>query len=373
VAPAFPPAIPSLDYGDRFRIGLRAQDQTQPKKLTDLSMQIDNDIYFGGQLHRFLKWQAGVTISYSGNIGQPSTATILPLDVVARFEPLPEFNVFMGRMIVIADRFTPSGPWGMDEFLYPGVFLGGTLGAPLPKSGSTGRDLGVNVWGALAGGLIKYYLGAYEFHDPTLHPLYSGRVQLSLINGEPGFYHRTTYYGEKDFVSIGVGGQYQKDGSVGTVPAVAAMGDMPARPAGTVTDDWRYFTADLTLDKKLGDAGTFSAFGGYSKFGGDYNLWNNFWHVALGFTFPQVVGIGKFRPGIRFQQAVDTAQGADPTRTIDVQLSYLIMKWYARFNIGYRHSSISTGATTPVTSTPRTAMGTVAGNMLWLGLVFADP
>ena len=90
--------------------------------------------------------------------------------------------------------------------------------APSRRRGPAGRDVGVTAWGAPLGGHVKYYLGAYQLQDPTLSPLFSGRVQVSLLSPEPGWFHRTTYYGDRDLVSIGIGGQIQNNGSVMAVP-----------------------------------------------------------------------------------------------------------------------------------------------------------
>ena len=350
-----------------MRMGARFQDPLKPKNFGDTSMQIDADLYMGGALHRYLKWQAGVTISYSGALGSPAAPTsaapsVLPLDVLAKFEPRPEFNIYMGRMIVVADRYTPSGPWGMDEFFYPGVFTGAATAAhpaaALQKSSTTGRDLGFNVWGALLGGTVKYYLGSYQFHDPQYSPLWSGRIQVSLLSPEPGFYQRTTYYGQKDLLSIGIGGQYQKNGSATPTPP-AMMGGMP----GQLIKDYAYFTADLNFEKRFGDAGALSIYGAFNNWFADNRAFKNFFHAAVGWTFPQIVGIGKFRPNVRFQQGTLNAADADPSRIIDVQLSYVMMDWFARVNIGYRNiSTYNAGMKT-----------SDSGNMLWLGLVYADP
>ena len=206
VPPAFPPAIPNLDYGARLRAGLKFQNPEEPEQMNDVGQELGADLYMSGQVHRFFKWQVGLTLNYSGTPGAPAAISVTPLDAIARFEPLPEFNVYIGRMLVVVDRFNPSGPWGMDEFFFPGFFP--LVAAPaLPKAGALGRDVGTTVWGAPLKGHVKYYLGAFNLHDPTLSPLFSGRVQVSLLNGEPAFYHRTTYYGTKDLISVGVGGQ----------------------------------------------------------------------------------------------------------------------------------------------------------------------
>jgi hypothetical protein len=357
VPPAFPPAIPSLDYGARMRIGARFQDPANPKSLSSISGTADADLYMSGQIHRMLKWQLGLTIAVNGAPGSSSSVNATLLDAIARFEPLPELNIFAGRMIVTADRFVPSGPWGMDEWFYPGLIPG--IAAPaLPKSGANGRDFGANVWGALLGGHAKYFVGAYQLQDPQLKPLWSGRFQVSLLSPEPAFYQRTTYYGDKDLVSVGVGAQFQKDGSVAAMAMPTAAMPMPA--AAPAPDNHSEFNADLVIDKKLGTAGTLSVVGAAYVFGGDNRVWKSLYMGSVGFLFPQVIGIGKLRPSVRFQQA-QFAAGRDPSTVIDVQLGYVVMNWWARFALGYRRSSVDLGR------------GAVAGNMLFLGVTLADP
>ncbi|HET9929275.1 MAG TPA: hypothetical protein VFQ35_01250, partial [Polyangiaceae bacterium] len=269
IPPAFPPAIPNIDFGARMQAGLKLQNPSDPTKMNDIGEILTADLLTSGQIHRYLKWQVSVTLSYPGTPGSPSSVNVQPLDVIARIEPLPEFNVYIGRMLVVVDRFAPSGPWGMDEFFFPGFFP--LVAAPaLPKAGAVGRDVGVTVWGAPLKGLVKYYLGAFNLYDPALNPLLSGRLQVSLLSGEPAFYHRTTYFGTKDLLSLGVGGQYQKQGSVQNVPVTTP-------PTVPQTDDYSNVTADLTFEKNIGDAGTISVVGAYYKYNGDFQRWKDFW------------------------------------------------------------------------------------------------
>ena len=355
VPPAFPPAIPSIDYGARLRTGLRLQNPDQPKSLDKVSGTVEADIYFSGQIHRMFKWLVSATLSYAAQPGTPSAVNWSILDVIARFEPLPEFNLFLGRMLVVADRYAPSGPWGMDEWFFPG-FIPGIAPPALPKSGPQGRDVGVNAWGTFLEGHLKYYLGAYQLQDPNLRPLFTGRLQVSLLSPEPNFFQRTTYYGDKDLISVGVGGQYQAEGSLLVMPAA-----MPGMMGTTLTDDHTELNADLIVDKNIGNAGTLSVQGAGYWFGGDYRAFKSLYLAGVGFLFPQVIGIGKFRPSVRLQRAQSAAPGAGGSIVLDVQLSYVIMNWFARVHFGYRHSSVDVGG------------GAVAGNMLFLGIVLADP
>lgn len=351
VAPAFPPAIPSIDYGARLRAGLRLQDPSAPESIDKLTSTLDADVYFSGQIHRMFKWQFSATLSYAGTVGTPSSVTLSILDVIARFEPLPEFNIFLGRLLVIPDRYSPNGPWGLDEWFYPGIFAGAPLA--VPKAGPLGRDIGTNIWGAFAGGYIKYYLGAYQLQDPALRPLFTGRLQANLIGPEPNFYQRTTYYGDKDLISFGIGGQYQKAGSV--QPIAAGSMDAP------LTDDYSEANADFIVEKTLGDSGTVSVEGAGYLFFGDYRNYQSLYVAAAGYMFPAVIGIGKLRPSVRYQHVQSAAPGAGASHVLDVQLSYVIMSWFARVHLGYRRTALDLGK------------GAVAGNMLFFGIVLADP
>jgi len=359
IPPAWAPAIPNIDFGGRLQTALKLQNPTDPSKMNDISALLSADLLASGQIHRYLKWQVSFTFAYAGTPGQPAAVNVQPLDVIARIEPLPEFNVYLGRMLVVADRFAPSGPWGMDEFFFPGFFPG--VGAPaMPKANAVGRDVGVTVWGAPLKGHIKYYLGAFNLYDPLLNPLLTGRLQVSLLNGEPNFYHRTTYYGTKDLISVGVGGQYQKDGSVQVVP-------MTTPPTTPLMDDYNSVTADLTFEKNIGNAGTVSVVGAYYKYGGDYNRWKDLGVASVGYMLPKPIGIGKVRATVRYQRALDGAPGADASSLIDAQLSYNIAAWFARFQVGYRHGD------TYLAATATTAARTQPNNIAYFGITLADP
>jgi hypothetical protein len=180
------------------------------------------------------------------------------------------------------------------------------------------------------------------------------------LNGEPNFYHRTTYYGTKDLISVGFGGQYQKDGSVQVVPTTTP-------PTVPLTDNYTSVTADLTFEKNIGDAGTVSVVGAYYKYGGDYNRWKDLGVASVGYMLPKPIGIGKVRATVRYQRALDGAPGADASSLIDAQLSYNIAAWFARFQFGYRHGD------TYLAPTAMTAARTQPNNIAYFGITLADP
>ena len=342
-------------------------------KLNDIGEQIDADLLMSGQIHRYFKWMANVTMSYAGAAGGSdsvrvtdatgttrtiSAVNVQPLDVYAHFALMPEFNVMLGRMLVVADRFAPSGPWGMDEFFFAGMFP--LINPPaLPKAGTTGRDVGMTIWGAPLEGHTKYYLGIFNLNDPATHPLFSGRVQVSLLGAEPSFYHRTTYYGTKDLISLGLGWQYQQDGSTATNPATT--------PPTVLTDGFACMTTDLTVEKNISNVGTLSGIGTYSRFWGEYQPWKHFWLLSAGYMLPNVIGIGKPRMTLRYQGGKSPAPGASTSYVIDAQASYPIHAWFARLALGYRHgdSWLAPSATAPA--------GSQSSNMLYLAIQLWDP
>jgi hypothetical protein len=377
VAAAPPPAMPNIDYGGRLRSALRFQGVSDPKSFNDVAATLYADLYASGQINRMWRWLVALTSGeYGGAAGQTSTVSAGILDAIAGFTPRPEFQVYAGRLLVMSDRYAPSGPWSLDEWFYPG-FFGGNLPpaaqpAPpaTPKGGPAGRDVGVVAWGAPLGGLIKYYLGAYQLQDPTLSPLYSGRVQVSLLSPEPGWFHRTTYYGDRDLVSIGVGGQYQKHGSVMAVPA----GMTP--PPAPMLDDYSEVNADLIVEKRFGDLGAISLEGAYYHYSGDFQPWKWSMVAAIAYNSPVLAGIGKLRPSFRFQQAQakqETLGGdsLDPTRVYDVQLTYAVMHWFTHVVVNYRHYDVVYAS--PSAPAPDAAPAHTTGNMIIVGVQLWDP
>ena len=85
------------------------------------------------------------------------------------------------------------------------------------------------------------------------------------------------------------------------------------------------------------------------------------------YMLPKPIGFGKVRATVRYQQALDRSDGADPSSVIDAQLSYLVAAWFARFSVGYR------GGNSFMPATPTTPSDTAGNNMLYLGVTLADP
>jgi hypothetical protein len=293
------------------------------KKLNDVDVGGEVDALFAGSVHKYIKWQADFVATF-GNYGGGIQGMASILDLIGKFEFDDAFNVWFGRMLVPSDRSNFSGPWFMAPWNYPGFY---GPGAPQgPAQGPFGRNDGATVWGQFNGGLFKYYLSAFDLHDKGTSPLYSGRLNLSLINPEPGYYHSSTYYGAKDILAIGVGGQFKKKGSVAPamMPAMPMPGMMPVLPAAADMDD-------------LG-AGVIDVEAAFYKVQGKYDTvkWHSY--ALASYLISQRVGWGMFQPLVRVQMAKD--QGDKNWRLIDAQLGYVIDTYAARLALGFQNGDV---------------------------------
>ena len=137
VPPASPPAMPNIDFGGRIRSAVRFQGVSDPKAFNDVAATLYADLYASGQINRMWRWLLAITSGeYGGTAGAPSTVPMSVLDAIVGFTPMPEFQIYAGRLLVMADRYAPSGPWSMDEWFYPGFFVG--TPPAVPKAGPAG-------------------------------------------------------------------------------------------------------------------------------------------------------------------------------------------------------------------------------------------
>jgi hypothetical protein len=148
-------------------MGGRIQNPTTPNQLDDVFLdQLYLIASFRGQMTDWLKWQinlnANVPPTAANGAAAPAYPSVGVQDLIVKIEPHPLFNLWVGRMLVAVDRSNLSGPWFLNYYLYPG-FFGNRAGPPIGlKSGPNGRDDGVTLWGQVAGGVVKYFLGAFN-------------------------------------------------------------------------------------------------------------------------------------------------------------------------------------------------------------------
>ncbi|HEY0705925.1 MAG TPA: hypothetical protein VGG33_03970, partial [Polyangia bacterium] len=337
VAPASPEpmvaataAPPAVDEGSKplevnvwGRIG---NSVVKPKSVdADTMVDAEVDLLLNGRIHKYVGWTADFVATYGpGTSGTKSTASIL--DLIGKFEFADAFNVWFGRMLVPSDRSNFSGPWFMSAWNYPGFYQPGPPTGP--RQGAFGRNDGATVWGQFGGGLLKYYAGAFGLSEPGSSPLYTSRINLSLINPEPGYYHSSTYYGGKDILALGLSAQYQKNGSVGPAP-VGGMAPI---------DDFSGVSADLLFEKNTG-AGTIDLEGAFYLFNGDNELVENHFYALASYLIPGEIGIGRLQPLVRYQQATPKAGGTN-WKIMDAQIGYAIKEYAARLALGYQRKDL---------------------------------
>ena len=264
--------------------------------------------------------------------------TVEIMDAIGRFDLVDPFHVWVGRMLVPSDRANFSGTWFASPWTYTGSFVQGFIpGPPVgPRQGAYGRNDGLTIWGQAADGLFKYYVSAFNLHDASSKPLWGGRLNLSLINPEPGYYHSSTYYGAKDILAIGVALQSQKDGS----SFIDVMD-----PDNNILDDYMGFNADVLFEKDLSGSGVLTIEGAFYKYNGDAEVYDNSWLALVSYLTPQPVGPGKIQPLVRVQgvKTTDNATAPIPDESglaVDVQLGYVIADYAARLALGYEYSKI---------------------------------
>ncbi len=323
-APAKEPEKPKVNIGAWLRTALRFQDANGRKKLDDQALSYYAELHLSGNIYEKVNY----TLNFYGqNAPNDYPGTVHLLDAIAQFDVADEFHFWMGHMLVPSDRSNFSGPFFMSPWNYPGVYAVGP-GLPVtfigPAEGPIGRNTGATVWGDIGGGLFKYYAGVYNLTDVNQSPLYSGRLNLAAIGKEPGFYHSSTYYGDQDILALGVGAQFQKNGSVGA--------------AGV--NDFSELNADLLAEFKVGDS-VLTGEGAVYHFAGNYNPADNAFFILASFLTPKV-GIGNIQPLIRYQWAKkDTPE--TKMSIVNADLSYVVKKYALRGLVGYQRTNMDHG------------------------------
>jgi hypothetical protein len=242
------------------------------------------------------------------------------LDAVARFEYSPKVNIWAGRLLPPSDRANLAGPFYNNHW---NVYNDGIQnGHPFVYQG---RDNGVVWWGDF-GKKLKVSAGAFDGKSATGKTDMIGafRVQLDFWDKEDGYYLNSTYYGDKNLLSLGGATQVQSGNTATTI--------------------------DFLMEKKLSSAGVitiegeyanYNRLGGYdarfSKSQGGYGL--------ASYIFPKAIGPGKVQLLGKYAKA-DYTRGALPSynqKTGEINVNYLIKQFNARVMSFYRNVHYSRG------------------------------
>ncbi len=170
-------------------------------------------------------------------------------------------------------------------------------------AGLSPRDHGIVVWGNVAGGMLKYYLGVTDgatIGSPTDDSLaYTVRLQFTPtmlgFKGETGYTLADTYLGRQNVLSIGVG--YRMVGRSGQ-------------------KDPKMLTVDMLYEQKFGDIVPNLQVGYINQkdVDGVADRKASQLYIQGGVLFDQMVGFGKPALAIRLEQNKNEKVDTDPTK-----------------------------------------------------------
>jgi hypothetical protein len=312
-----PDVLPPIQVGAWLRTGVRIQDGN-PKNLGGEKVDtLYGELHAGGKIHK----NVSVTLNLNAD-GLHGTAGIE--DAIVGFDVAEPFHVWIGQLLVPVDRANAAGPFFMIPWNYPGFLsVGGTTVVGAPAEGPNGRNGGAVVWGNFMEGAFKYFVGAFQTGTATTSPLFSGRLHLNLVGAEPGFWGNATYFGDKDIVAIGVGGQYQKG-------------------SGNA-DAYAEFNADALVEYRIGGGAWVTLDGAYYHFSNTNPVKDHFY--VLGAIASGSLGGGNLQPMVRYQwaktqSAIGPVQPDTATSAIDVGLSYILKGPALRLMATYQHTDL---------------------------------
>jgi hypothetical protein len=331
-----PDVLPPIDVGAWLRAGSIFQGQNT-SKINDWHMDSAYvELHAGGKIHK----NVSVTLNLNSNMlslfnppgSDPMTeggAFVQVEDAIISFDFMDEFHLWGGHLLVPVDRANSAGPFFMIPWNYPGFFSAqGNLIVSAPAEGPSGRNNGAVVWGDIAGGKFSYFAGAFDNANVATSPLFSGKLRLALLDPEPGFWGNASYFGDKDILSIDVGGQFQKHGST------TAMGDK----------DYSEFNVDALFEKKLGGGSFVTAEGALYLDGVNDGGVSTSLYVLAAYASP-TVGVGNIQPMVRYQWAkIKNNMDTNPWN-LDAAVTYLIKGPALRAVATYSYTKLPGGLT----------------------------
>ncbi|AMK78127.1 hypothetical protein [Methylomonas denitrificans] len=345
-----------VSVGAGLRTSFRAQEGSVGANADKWSNDFNLDnirLYINGQIHKYLKVEFNTDCQTCGNGGE-----VRVLDAIGKFEVTPYANLWVGRMLVPAERREMNGPF------YSAVYNIFSAGTPFEPSdynltiksdgtsaGSFGRDDGATFWGAVFDGRFQYAAGFFRGlrggANVDDNILYAQRFAYNFwdVEKNPGYYTSGTYYGKGgDILTVGVANQYQEDGA-------GALGS-PGSFRGT--------TADVLMEKVLPGGGVVTFNGEYKNYGitGPYSqtirdaegavgapaqfsmFEGNAYDVSGMYLFPQKIGIGQFQPFLRY---VNVSPDNSPNREVyEGGVNYIIDGHNAKIFASYQYGDLLT-------------------------------
>lgn len=264
------------------------------------------------------------------------------LDLFAQFEPMPEFNVWAGRLVSPSDRANMAGPYYLVG--------GGYWPCVSSRYGCNGgifraRDDGAVVWGNVAESRLGYSIGAFEGRtfgigsltefdakkagleaDSSL--MYAGRLQYDFWDLETGYFSSADHQGLADILAVGFAFRYQKDGAV-TVDG---------------TGDYAAYNLDFQFEKRFkgsGALGLEAAYYDYDTDGVVRSEQGKAYSAGVSYIFEQEVGWGRLQPFLHWQRF--DADNRIDTKQTDIGLNYVINGQKAQVSATYSSNTVGRG------------------------------
>jgi len=224
------------------------------------------------------------------------------------------FKIDVGYMLPPLSHNAVQGAttlYGWDYFAYTFAHNGTAAPFGFGQTGTNpvGRDTGLQLRGLVIGGMLEYRLGAFQGirndqgteQGSSNMPRLVGRLQLNLMDAEPGFFYAGSYLGKKKIVSVGASYDYQKNPSSGS----------------SFSQSYHTFSVDGFVDMPVGP-GVLTAQVDYTNWNGGTmitGLPKNTIGSEAGYTIAEV----KVSPIVRYERrwGGNNAAGTAPLTTID--------------------------------------------------------
>lgn len=246
------------------------------------------------------------------------------------------FKIQMGRMYVPLTRNygTTSTKCMLTADL---PFLQGGSRGGIFYAQKVGRDDGLTIWGNPFDGLLQYRLMISEgVEDNAKNPEDNlrivGRISLSLLEPETGWFNMGTYLGEKKVLSFGFGMDRQEGLTL----------------AGNVDQDNTVWTVDAFFEHSVGE-GSVTLEAAYMDIDnctqGSSNFYHDLiagddaqnWYVNAGYLLSKPIGPGRLQPYIRYE-TVDV-DNKNPTDFFSGGLNYYLKGHNCKLTADYMRVS----------------------------------
>lgn len=234
-APAAPPKMPPgpatplkiEGATSSIKLGVLLQPQFESVGSSALDGMANNiflrrtRLLFGGTLFKDIEWFIDTDFAdlfKAGADGVKSTPGMNVQDAYATFKVVDEaFKVDLGYMLPPLSHNALQGATTLFSWDYfANSFRHGTA---FGSSGNpVGRDAGIQLRGLVADGLLEYRAGLFqgrreaattaEMQSQNMFRV-AARVQLNLLDAEPGFFYWGSYLGTKRILSFGASYDFQ--------------------------------------------------------------------------------------------------------------------------------------------------------------------